>query len=1655
MSTAYEEALRRLQAGESPADVSVPSYITASDSLNVANGNQTFLEGAADVVESIPKFIGTSLISGANQLYNIPADIGNAFGGDFDTVDTLDVISSLDSDLGQFYSDNREMVDLVGFMASSTVPGMAGVKILKAGQIGLQSMRAGKAGAGTSEAIGLLPSLRAGFKTKALEQAITSSSAASKINKNTTLAVAAGFGQGALEAAAFETAVAVTMFDSPLLENQDLGDFASNIFWSAGIFGLVSGGIDAVKLSTAITKVKDQAAIDARPWTFKEQHHPASKSFEKIMLDFDQIKILNETPVPIGGNSPARFTQLQNAAAAKLEALEQGIRKELGVITGGDQDAANALFNGFKGGNFNDQATTFLGLQEVSKFSASSPIAKGFEKLKKKVLGDPDPESLDALLHSTLKTGYMKTWGEGAGTVFSEVPVTTSIIDTLKKGESIIVNDKRVIAGSKVWNFNTAFNKGKLSGSKKVATYDALKSDPLKAQARYMWADNLAPLKATEKSPFTVNVNDIPLMEKVLEDLTEAELIHVRFKGLAKGENPLENFQQFLGDKKIQLANRMLKKGKLTQDEIAASLNIKSSLLSGESLAAGARYSRKDILALQDHAKNYTDMLVKKGALPEGHAPVNIWDIPQHLKLTYDTKTIKGFEDLNNHVVENMTVIKGQQKLYQQDTGNAAALVLGEDFVKYEDITSGRIYSGARPSGAGPGFVTAALQDYGTLAATMSNVGQITGRVIQKFKDRTNLSLEPHLFKLGAAGNENAAIEWSVINQKLRSMPEEYALSPDGTFFEPIEISRWRKAAKEAVEKGEEAPPVPDLHPSNPRSIKIESQIVRDLAKAHIEVNGNRINGHAAMQTAKGNEYNRSPEAFYPIPVNPKKFPFFATVTDTSVTSGGHTSTIYAHTAEALQEQLDKLKGNPQLKVRTKKEAENYWDSIGQWNYEKTVSSNYIDTALKRNGVSNPTLPTTDASKVIDEFTEWHAARDTGLAREGVRTKYTVQFAELEKLGDEFTDAATSNFSSQSTNKLARETIANPFDDYVKTALAVKKTADYPLWTELNRSVEKAFSTMYSKIGNTFRSAKNADELGEINKTMSQAGYTGAAYDAEMEIFANIRANRDELSNVVQKANSVMATVVLRWDALNAANNAISANVLLGAETKFVMRAIARGDEEAVGALSKLTRIGVPGTEDTIFSARKLIANSVKRFNRQGEDFAFFKDNGFMTRISDQYADTLSSLAYDGAESIASWNSRIDATFKRLKKAGDLGEVATGNKLAEEFNRFVAADVMKQMTDVAVTRNLMTKQEQLSYINTFVNRTQGNYVASQRPMMFHGPIGQAIGLFQTYQFNLMQNLLRHVAEGSKKDSLTLLGLQGTIHGMNGLPAFNAMNGFLIGNASGNKQHTDAYDAVNGILGQNAGNWLMYGMASNMLIVPELKVNLYTRGDINPRHPSIVPLNPLDIPSVQATGKVFKNLFDTAKSIKAGGDISTSLLTGLEHNGLSRPLAGLAITLKGLDNPEQASYSTSKRGNVIAANDFLSLTNIVRIVGGKPMDEAVALDAMYRVKAYALVDTERRAVLGKAIKSTLLAGADPSREQIDNFTSSYAELGGTQKEFSKWMAQLYKDANLSQTNAILRNLESPYNQKMQVLMGGTELRDFANTVPTTNGRATER
>ena len=255
-------------------------------------------------------------------------------------------------------------------------------------------------------------------------------------------------------------------------------------------------------------------------------------------------------------------------------------------------------------------------------------------------------------------------------------------------------------------------------------------------------------------------------------------------------------------------------------------------------------------------------------------------------------------------------------------------------------------------------------------------------------------------------------------------------------------------------------------------------------------------------------------------------------------------------------------------------------------------------------------------------------------------------------------------------------------------------------------------------------------------------------------------------------------------------------------------------------------------------------------------------------------------------------------------------------------------------------------------------------------------------------------------------------------GLNGLPFFDAVNTHLIGSwLSNNPLHKDSYNILPAF-NKELGDWALYGSASAFPLFGDKMPAVYTRGDINPRHVTILPTWFSDIPLVQATTKLYDTVVGLGKNVNGGADISTAMLQALEHQGWNRPLAGLAQTLQGA--------STTSRGALVSAANELDTTSklamlqdrlidfggVSRLMGARPMDEAIALNNLYRNKAYEALDRDRIERLGIAVKTKLANGHAPTEEEMEDFMMRYARSGGRIENSSSSLQRWTRDANVS-------------------------------------------
>jgi hypothetical protein len=1558
-----------------------PDYLKAADLHNLGAGNTSFfddpLSETADFVSKIPDFAITSVASGINSIYNSGVVAGNFFGiTDAKENDLQQTLGSYDADLSNYYGAHKQAVDLAGFVGTSFLPGTAGIKLFQTGQKVLSGvLETGSVASTFAKGTGLVQTLTAEGKTLAqvAGEALAQGQQTFKLMDAGVLkAIGSGALQATLESAAFEAMVQATMFRSPVLDTQDIKDVGSNILTGALLGGAIGGAINAAGTYGTIKKVISAADLEQKKWTLRNSQFALPEAGDRIVVAAHDLAV---TPEAVNAGE-------ETLRSRRISDIFQEIRSNIHALVGGkDADLGNVIADTFQGADGDTIAKAFQGAAKISRPAQMGEANEGYT------------------------VGYVKLHGEGAGSASFDPlkPAQLTLADTVPGGrESILNTVKSYAAGWKA--------KGNLWSPKTATSMNEV-------EARYIWAEKLA--KYTDG--MTIHTDDIPLLEGALRNnLSEVKItdgVHDYVVGGADLANEV-------AQSKLALASELQKSKRagwgmnagaapdknvstITSDEIARAVNVSTKRL--ESDEGASMFARQDAQAAYD--KMRVDKKITKGES-------DLSFIPQHAAVAYKTE---GMANANTTAVSAVTNIKQTQIVAQNAIDKAVQGIvgdLGEQLVRPGDtaiINSNRY-------GAGAGLVTFANGAPGTLASWAENIGAVTSRIQARLQKNTADILDSASLKLRT--NQAAAIEFDKINNIVASSTEKYVLNEAGDGL----IAQKLLDYQNAIKSGKKGVEVPTLQAGAPDTIPFVNPEVGDAIAARISTNGARVVHSRNLRAAQGLEDVKNENAFYPIKPQPKDYPFFAFVKDETVTGAGmgHTSMIHAASQEELDNMIKMARSKSNYSVYTKADTENFYKAQQAYEYDRTLHDNYMDAGLKSAGVNNQFFPKTDPDKIVDGWLDLERRADDVLSRETVSAKFGHEFDQLETLGQQYTNVASSRYGT--TAKSIEATVQNPYNDYRKTALNISRLSEYPLLSAFNRNLEGAVDGVIQKIVNVWNESKTVNDLQKVNQQLEEAGINHAYKNAAEIVLANHSAPKPYLSSFIRGANAILSNTFLRLDPLNSLNNAIGAQVLLGSETNATVKALLR-DVNGGG-------VTIPGTTDSVLSPAKLIGNANANYFKalQGDDVsavanrAYYKENGWTSSIMDQHRAMLDQLSLSGAENPAQLNTRLGQAMSIAKDLTQKGEVWSGNKLAEEYNRYVAADVARQIGEARIAAGVMDTEGMTPFISTFVNRTQGNVLASQRPLIFQGPVGQAIGLFQSFQFNTMQQLFRNISEGGAKDAAMMMGLQGTMYGMNGLPGFQYINQHIIGTASGNPQHTDAYSTLYGAAGKTAGDWLMYGVPSNLL-----QTNIYTRGDINPRTLTVVPTNPQDIVAVSAFAKFAGNIKETVSKIAGGGDVWQSVLQGIEHNTLSRPLAGLAQTMQAIDGGKV--YSTTNQGDISFVNDFFSLATLSRLAGGKPLDEALVNDEVSRAMVYKAADVQRMKAATETFKTHVIGtNPDVSPDVVHNYMDAYVHAGGQASNFNQQVMNAITKTNTPKANQVMAALKGPYADHMKTLMG---------------------
>ena len=1593
-----------------PAEQDVPAMLLSSDNHNIGNQGSSWFEPTTwgTRVEHGLQFGASAVISGAAQLYNSGVTIGGWAGiGDGQTKDIKDIVSGFDSNLGDYYQQNRQGVDLVGFIASSFIPGLGGIKVLNAGQHALEgALATGSIGRNIAEATGLLVPKTERYIAAAAQDINAAQATFSAITQNGIKALATGVRQQALEGLAFETMVQATMFKSPVLEGQDTGDIIKNLVLGGVLGGVVGGAFEGVSSYSKIMNKVKVFELETKYASARVAQQELNRPDLNVIRNAQDAETAAMPIPPTAGASPKEValyqTQLRQVEQ-RLVRTQNDMRTNINALGNGDDNTVtNMVADTLRGASSESVMESMLHATEIARVGVKTAVETELGKAQKALLdtGAPVPAGL--------QTNYVKLTGEGAGKVFDSEPIVKNLADTVS------LSREQTIAESimqKVKDYKFKIDQLWDAASKLGVTSHT------EAEARYLWVDSLKEIK----SGTVVHMNDIPLLERAWKDGQLAVKLTDNTGAIVKdGFSSRDELWKHLVETKEDVASQLMgkrafkgnKSDELVAEAAAKITNTKLSRLDRTVIGDDA----KDYLAHQSASEDYQNFLRSKSIIPKGDEDIRL--LPTYAKVSRRVPD-EMLADANGHALDGATWIKTQEKMAQEAMDRVFAKAAGPLAELVPNISEDILFRASK-QGAGAKLTAFASGGYGSPESVMQAVGQVTQKLKTAFRQTTSDTLQGPLAALGR--NQEAAIEFSTVNQKVTRSAKQWVRYADEDGTEHLVTTDALKALRD------EKDPISLAEIDAGEKIQLHNAETYNAIDAMISRSSNRTSTFGELRAAQGKIDSKNPEVFRPIQPNPKDYPYVAFVKDDKVTGQGHTTMLFGNTEQKLASQVQKAE-QAGYRVHYKTDSEDFMKAKGDYEYSRTLNENYIDHDLKNKGIYSETFTKTDPQKIINDIVQQHLREDDVLAMELMRGKHQKAFDFLEDQGKAYSRVEASKIGG-SIQKVEASG-KNPYMSYVKTALDISKSAESPLLYGFNKFLDEGVSKAVGAARDVWNASRTPFDATQVQGVLEKYGMKNAYHDAALDLLVNHTAPRGELTKFVRTANSIMSTLTLGLDPMNSLVNMIGANVLRGTELKQLTDSINGGNDKLAGQLTGLAKIDVTGKGDYILSPAKLYAQAQKNFfSPEAKDLMKrYSDAGYVIGDASKFHSILDDFALKGTETVEDLNSRVNRAFAVAKQISEKGRTLTGNKFAEDYNRFITADCMRQLTDLAEEHGLLTRAESHSYINTFVNRVDGNTVASQRPLMFQGPLGNAIGLFQSYQFNMMQNLFRYTAEGKGKDVAMLMGLQGTFFGLNGLPGFQFINQHIIGTASGNKNHVDLYDATYGAAGKQMGDLLMYGLPSDLL-----HANLYSRGDINPRSLTIVPTAIKDIPFVSGFTNLLGSIKDATSRMSNGADVWGSILQGVEHNGISRPLAGMAQVMEAT-GPGGKPYSTTTKGSILFSNDLLSLASLTRLAGSRPLDEAIVNDGVFRIHAYQQADRDKMNTLAEAVKTSSIEGRQPDEDQMIKFASKYAAAGGKTPQFNKWVLNEMKNANLNESQKITKQLQNPFAQKVQLLMGG--------------------
>lgn len=1006
------------------------------------------------------------------------------------------------------------------------------------------------------------------------------------------------------------------------------------------------------------------------------------------------------------------------------------------------------------------------------------------------------------------------------------------------------------------------------------------------------------------------------------------------------------------------------------------------------------------------------------------------WAQPRVVKVEYTKLNPDGVNDM----ARSLPTISARTDIILAQNKTAAAAVIGQGYDRLPQNLRSTIDSLSQADRTG-GMISTARGTFGSLLSELQYVGKVVtdlnGIKAQAIED----AFAPYYAKFNHVESKASRAELAMAENFGRRHHTRMLQNADGTavlYTEDI-IAEAKQMAKEAGQPDAWERLIPQMLAEG-NHMKLSADVAQ-FVKFHIDENDKLLGKSRSLATARGQHVSGVSGRFYVPPRDLKDERYFAFVVPSTAAEGVENGKymVFGRTQEELDSKmaLIRKREGARYKIVTRQEVNQYKQLTLDYDKGKVFDEAEFDSSLMKVGTSSEYIPNMDlqGSTALERFRKFHHSKNEALLRSAVELQYSEHFAQLDMLGRQF-----GRFEE---GKLALGFIRKDRDNvYTKArnlALAIRGH-DGPvayLWKSVNDMIGEKGGAAIDNLMRTFSSKARITEadLNVINQKMADLGVEMPFKDvSELLISSTDTRVSRTMPTLVRTMNNLTATFMLRLDALNSIVQTISTPILTSTVLREAMQEL-QGPQrrqllDATTVLNPVTKLREP-------TAAKLQAKAIARFfTPEGkQDLAEYTRLGLIPDFMYEFREAMDFSELTGSHSLQVVNDKLD-------KIGRIGSKISQHTKAEQFSRFMVIDSMRQLCEIRG----ITGAERYSVYSSALDKVHGVYRHSQRINLFNGVVGNAIGLYQTYIFNFAQNMVRHLEVGDRRSIATAAALQGSLFGGRSFPGFQTMNSWV---AEANSGREDAYTVTGADDPNSWSAYMMYGLGSHVLGVP---TDLFSRGDMAVRNSLIVPTSLGEIPSVSVIARAV-NAMSSTVGLMTDGDVpaGAAFLHGLAHNGMNRPLQGLATLAMGYvdDKKGVPMFLNTNHVDYDLAQEYNLSAMFARVIGGKPFNEGVLLDNYYRTKQYQLVTKEQIQGVSKKLNLALSQGKELEPEQWENFMLDYEEAGGRLENFNAYASRAMSVMGKSQVTELRAKQEKDgaARRAYRRMMLETEIPDF--------------